>query len=74
MVTCPNCGQENPEGFRLCGMCGASLTLAPAVREAARGSHESEIELERALAFYRSVGTSHFVERGEALLGNARSA
>src|SRR2546430_2562230 len=32
MVTCPNCGQENPEGFRLCGMCGSPLvaeTTAP---------------------------------------------
>src|ERR1700757_2494750 len=31
MVTCPNCGTENPEGFLLCGMCGASLvpTAAP---------------------------------------------
>src|SRR6478672_4612654 len=28
MVTCPACGQENPEGFRLCGMCGAALTPA----------------------------------------------
>jgi class 3 adenylate cyclase/tetratricopeptide (TPR) repeat protein len=25
MVICPQCGQENPEGFRLCGMCGAPL-------------------------------------------------
>src|ERR1700757_4169033 len=25
MVTCPNCGTENPDGFRLCGMCGAAL-------------------------------------------------
>src|SRR5829696_9801644 len=25
MVLCPSCGQENPDGFRLCGMCGASL-------------------------------------------------
>ena len=30
MVTCPACGQENPEGFRLCGMCGAPLTAAAA--------------------------------------------
>jgi class 3 adenylate cyclase/tetratricopeptide (TPR) repeat protein len=30
MVTCPNCGTENPEGFRLCGMCGASLLPAAA--------------------------------------------
>ena len=28
MVTCPSCGQENPDGFRLCGMCGAALTPA----------------------------------------------
>ena len=30
MVTCPSCGQENPAGFRLCGMCGAALTPAAA--------------------------------------------
>src|ERR1700756_4668126 len=30
MVTCPSCGQENPEGFRLCGMCGAALVPAAA--------------------------------------------
>jgi class 3 adenylate cyclase/tetratricopeptide (TPR) repeat protein len=28
MVTCPACGQENPDGFRLCGMCGAALVPA----------------------------------------------
>jgi class 3 adenylate cyclase/tetratricopeptide (TPR) repeat protein len=35
MVVCPSCGQENPEGFRLCGMCGAALspTGAPAREE-----------------------------------------
>ena len=30
MQTCPACGQENPDGFRLCGMCGASLAPAAA--------------------------------------------
>jgi class 3 adenylate cyclase/tetratricopeptide (TPR) repeat protein len=30
VVTCPACGQENPDGFRLCGMCGASLAPADA--------------------------------------------
>ena len=25
MVTCPSCGEENPERFRLCGFCGTSL-------------------------------------------------
>ncbi|MDP9222462.1 MAG: AAA family ATPase, partial [Actinomycetota bacterium] len=25
MALCPNCGEENPERFRLCGFCGAQL-------------------------------------------------
>ena len=25
MLTCPSCGQENPDGFRFCGGCGRSL-------------------------------------------------
>ena len=25
MTVCPNCGEENPERFRLCGFCGAEL-------------------------------------------------
>src|SRR3954452_16066131 len=31
MVTCPACGQENPDSSRFCGMCGAALvpTAAP---------------------------------------------
>jgi len=28
VVTCPSCGQENPEGFGFCGMCGAALAPA----------------------------------------------
>ena len=36
MVTCPACGQENPEGFRLCGMCGAALVPAAAPPRAER--------------------------------------
>jgi class 3 adenylate cyclase len=27
-VSCPRCGQENPDGFRFCGSCGADLTAA----------------------------------------------
>src|SRR6476646_94046 len=30
MVTCPACGQENPDTSRFCGMCGAALTPAAA--------------------------------------------
>ncbi|TMK80381.1 MAG: zinc-ribbon domain-containing protein, partial [Actinobacteria bacterium] len=33
MATCPRCGQENPEGFKFCGACGASLAVAEAARE-----------------------------------------
>jgi class 3 adenylate cyclase/tetratricopeptide (TPR) repeat protein len=33
MSICPQCGQENPEGFRFCGACGASLEAVPARRE-----------------------------------------
>ena len=29
MKTCPECGQENPEGFRHCGMCGVLLVAEP---------------------------------------------
>ena len=29
-MTCPACGQENPEGFRICGMCGTPLTTSVA--------------------------------------------
>ncbi len=32
-ITCPSCGQENPAGFRLCGMCGASLVEPVESRE-----------------------------------------
>src|SRR3989442_4270324 len=34
MATCQRCGQENPEGFKFCGSCGAALAEeAPAPRE-----------------------------------------
>ena len=26
MLTCPNCGEQNPDRFRLCGFCGTPLT------------------------------------------------
>jgi class 3 adenylate cyclase/tetratricopeptide (TPR) repeat protein len=32
-VVCPSCGQENPNGFRFCGACGAALAEPPAARE-----------------------------------------
>src|SRR5919201_1451871 len=33
-MRCQACGQENPDGFRFCGACGAALeTVTAAVRE-----------------------------------------
>ena len=32
---------------------------------------EGQAELEKALAFYRSVGATFYISRGEALLGQA---
>jgi class 3 adenylate cyclase/tetratricopeptide (TPR) repeat protein len=33
VTRCSNCGQENPEGFKFCGACGAELTPESAARE-----------------------------------------
>ena len=34
MIRCPQCGEANPDRFRICGMCGAALTAQPVPREA----------------------------------------
>ncbi len=33
VITCPNCGQDNPDGQKFCGNCGTALTAASATRE-----------------------------------------
>ena len=33
VVTCPNCGEENPAKFRLCGYCGTALAPALPAQE-----------------------------------------
>ena len=33
MRVCPNCGEENPDRFRLCGYCGTPLAPAPPAQE-----------------------------------------
>ncbi|MDP9331317.1 MAG: AAA family ATPase, partial [Actinomycetota bacterium] len=33
MTVCATCGQENPDGFRFCGACGAELAAAAPKRE-----------------------------------------
>jgi class 3 adenylate cyclase len=30
---CASCGQENPDGFRFCGACGAPFAATPAREE-----------------------------------------
>ena len=32
-MICPSCGQENPAGFRICGMCGTPLTAQEPPRQ-----------------------------------------
>ncbi|MEP6973484.1 MAG: adenylate/guanylate cyclase domain-containing protein [Actinomycetota bacterium] len=36
MQICPNCGEENPDRFRLCGFCGTSLAPETPVEEVRR--------------------------------------
>ncbi len=36
MQICPNCGEENPDRFRLCGFCGTSLAAEVPVEEVRR--------------------------------------
>ena len=53
-------------------MRAAEARLAAAEHLLAHGRQaEGEAELEKALAFFRSIGATLFVERGEALLANA---
>src|SRR5574341_1552834 len=33
MQICPNCGEENPDRFRLCGLCGTQLVQAAPAQE-----------------------------------------
>ena len=33
MQTCPSCGEENPDRFRLCGFCGTVLVAQPPAQE-----------------------------------------
>jgi class 3 adenylate cyclase len=33
LPVCPNCSQQNPDGFRFCGACGAELAATTSGRE-----------------------------------------
>ena len=36
MIQCPNCGEQNPERFRFCGVCGTRLDAPAANRREMR--------------------------------------
>jgi class 3 adenylate cyclase/tetratricopeptide (TPR) repeat protein len=55
MAICPNCGEENPDRFRLCGFCGTPLHAAP---EPAR-----EIRKTVTIVFSDLVGSTAIGER-----------
>jgi uncharacterized membrane protein YvbJ len=46
MAICPNCGEENPDRFRLCGFCGTPLHAAPEPAREIRKTVTSELTLE----------------------------
>ena len=55
MPTCASCGQENPEGFRFCGRCGAEddLTTQAAWRAARAQIFATRGEADAAIAVGR---------------------
>ena len=57
MQICPNCGEENPPRFRLCGFCGAALV------EAAAPIAPREIRKTVTIVFCDLVGSTSLGER-----------
>ncbi len=57
MAACPECGQENPDGFRLCGMCGALLS--------GHGVSDREMRKTVTVLFCDVVGSTALGERSD---------
>jgi hypothetical protein len=74
-VRCPRCGNENSDGNRFCGMCGASLLPAPVPKAAApppvpvAASPTAEVVAEPARARPRPVAESSPSISGPSFLG-----
>ena len=63
--------------FRRMGIPALEADVRIAAAEALLGAGrtaEGLAELEKALTFYRSVGATFFLDRGEALLAEAKTA
>ena len=54
MITCPRCGEDNPERFKLCGACGATLP---------RAAHPDETRKTVTVLFTDVVGSTALAER-----------
>jgi hypothetical protein len=63
-LVCARCAQENPDGFRFCGACGATLEAAAAreVRTVARTAYE------HAARICDEKGAVPFADRARALI------
>src|SRR5919109_3025482 len=64
MPTCPNCGTDNPDGFRFCGQCGTPLAeTTPERLEALNDEFEGR--------FGARIGLRIGINTGEVLAGDA---
>src|ERR671924_97001 len=64
MPTCPNCGTDNPDGFRFCGQCGTPLAeTTPERLEALNDEFEGR--------FGARIGLRVGINTGEVLAGDA---
>ena len=75
MITCPNCGEEVPDRFRLCGYCGTPLTVELPAQEVRKTVTIVFSDLEGSTALgerldsesLREVTSRYFDEMREAL-------
>ena len=62
MQICPNCGEENPDRFRLCGFCGTSLAPDVPVEEVRRTVTIVFSDLKGSTALGERLDTEHLRE------------
>ena len=57
MIACPECGQQNPEGFRFCGACASPL--------AAQDEPAREVRKTVTVVFCDMAGSTQFADRSD---------